>query len=187
MNPSLLYHSLFEILLIYVLPIILLFFIVHLLFPKKFRLVVIIGVMILAFLPSEATFIICLFLLIFSILAGFLAFCFFANKIINFDLGFDDFPPSSIPIVIATPPIPVIVITPPTKPHVTNLPPGYYQQDPAFLMVIRKSIRTKRKSKTRPRPGPRPSAPNGRPGSRWMALFYVFLNTLFHGIRWVFS
>ncbi|EGG07761.1 uncharacterized protein MELLADRAFT_124047 [Melampsora larici-populina 98AG31] len=159
MNSSLLYHKLFQILLIYVLPTILLFVIVHLLFPKKFRLVVIIGVMILAFLPSEVTFMICLFLLILSILAGFLAFCFFANEIINFDQDLDDFPPSSIPIIIVTPPIPDIVITPPTGLHVTNLPPRYGQQDPAFLMVIPRSIRKKR-SKARSR------SPDGRRGSK---------------------
>ncbi|EGG09664.1 uncharacterized protein MELLADRAFT_124050 [Melampsora larici-populina 98AG31] len=150
MNPSLLYHKLFEILLIYVLPTILLFVIVHLLFSKKFRLVAIIGVMILAFLPSEVTFIICLFLLVFSILAGFLAFCFFANEIINFDRDLDEFPPSSIPIII---------VTPPTESHFTNLPPRYFQQNAVFLMVIPRSI-LKKRNKSRFR------SPKGRRGSK---------------------
>ncbi|EGG07763.1 uncharacterized protein MELLADRAFT_105642 [Melampsora larici-populina 98AG31] len=163
MNSSPSYHKLFETFFFYVLPIILLFVIVHLLFPKKFQPVVIIGVMILAFLPSEIIFVICLILLISSILAGFLALCFFANEIINFDQDLDDFPPSSIPIIIVTPPVPDIVITPPTEPHVTNLPPRYEQQDARFLLVIPKS--RSRRSKRRNASTSRSRSPKGLRGS----------------------
>ncbi|KAH9812440.1 secreted protein [Melampsora americana] len=122
MISSSLNHRLFKLSLVYVLPTILLLVIAH--------------------LPSEITFIICLLLLICLILAVFLSICFFANEFINFDKDLDDFPPSSIP---------VIVITPPTEDHVTNLPPRYEEQDANFLLVIPRSSRRKRRSGSKSR------------------------------------
>lgn len=158
MNPPPLHHKFFESFLLYIIPTILLYKIIHLLIPKKFRTIVTIGIFILSFLPSEVSFIIILSLLTCAILAGFLPFCSFANEIINFDQDLDDY--RLIPIIKITPPpedTPMITITPPTDAHRTNLPPRYYQQDPVFLMVIRRSIPKKRKTKARAR------SPNGRP------------------------
>ncbi|EGG08524.1 uncharacterized protein MELLADRAFT_124053 [Melampsora larici-populina 98AG31] len=178
MNPSPLHHKLFETFLISVLPIILLCVIARLLFPKKFQSVVIIGVLILTFLPSEGSFIAILLLLIICvILIGFLAVYSFSNQ--N-DEEFDDDLYDLLHLSI-----PLIIVTPPSEPHLTNLPPQYKEQDANFLMVLLRSGRRRRRngnSRSRSR------SSNRRKGARWMALFLKRLSdTSFHELCFVWS